>query len=128
MANYKFRDLDLDFLSHPATGDIVGKTDVDAIRRALRNLILFRKGEKPFHPEIASGVKDLLFEPATPITAIRLQNEITRVIKTYEPRVILDSVGVNLNSGGTSFSIDIQFTVQNTLRKGTVSFSLERLR
>lgn len=126
--NFKFRDLDLDFLAHPATGDIVGKTDVDAVRRAVRNLILFRKGDKPFHPEIASGVKDILFEPAVPITAIRLQTEITRVIKTYEPRVLLDKVGVNYTTDGNSFIIDIQFTVQNTLKKGSVTFNLERLR
>ena len=34
----------------------------------MRNLIFTNFGEKPFHPEIGSGVRDMLFENMTPIT------------------------------------------------------------
>jgi len=125
---WKFRDIDLDFLSHPATGDLVAKTNEDAVKRSLRNLLRFRRGDKPFHPEINSGVYDLMFEPATPMTAIRLQQEITRVIEKYETRVILDRVGVDLESGGNSLIINIKFTMKNSLRQSALTFSLERLR
>lgn len=128
MTSFKFSDLDLDFLAHPATGDIVVATDDAAIKRSLKNLIRFKKGDKPFHPEIVSGVTDLLFEPATPITSIRIQQEITRVINRYEKRVILDDVGVNFESSGNSFIIDIKYTIRSTLRAGSFVFSLERLR
>ena len=127
MATDRFKDIDLNFIAHPATGDISTKTNEEAIRRALRNLIQLRTGEKPFHPEIASGVRDLLFEPATPLTAIRIQNEIERVIRTYEPRVVLNNVRADLNTDGNSFSISISFNVKNVISPSRLSFSLERL-
>ncbi len=127
MATDRFKDIDLNFIAHPATGDISIKTNEEAIRRALRNLIQLRTGEKPFHPEIASGVRDLLFEPATPLTAIRIQNEIERVIRTYEPRVVLNNVRADLNTDGNSFSISISFNVKNVISPSRLSFSLERL-
>ena len=45
-------DLDLDFTAHPVTKDIVRKTNVEAVKRSVRNLIRTNMYERPFHPEI----------------------------------------------------------------------------
>jgi phage baseplate assembly protein W len=123
----RYRDIDLNFLIDPVTGDVSTRTNEAAIKRALRNLILLKRGDKPFHPEISSGVTDLLFEPATPMTAIRIQNEIQRVIKAYEPRVTLNTVNVDLNRDGNSFTVSMSYSVKNTLKPDQFTFSLERL-
>ena len=62
----RFFDLDLDFVQHPITKDIVRKTDVEAVKRSVRNLILTNRYEKHFHPEIDGGVTRHLFGLSTP--------------------------------------------------------------
>lgn len=123
----RYLDLDLNFSIDPINGDVSTKTDDAAIKRALRHLILLRSGDKPFHPEIASNVSNLLFEPATPMTAIRIQNEILRVIRAYEPRVTINTVNVDLNNDGNSFTVSMSYNINNTLTPDQYTFSLERL-
>lgn len=90
-----YKDLNLFFTKHPMTSDVSKVTDVQAIKRSVRNLVLTNKGERLFHPEIGGGVKGALFENFTPITEIELQSAITHVIRTYEPRVKVEEVIVN---------------------------------
>jgi|TARA_R110002096_G_scaffold418056_1_gene621888 phage baseplate assembly protein W len=84
--------------------------------------------EKPFHPEISSDVRDLLFEPATPLTAIRLKKAITEVIESFEPRVDLLQVSISDDIDNNAFNVTIIFRVQNVDRADTITFELERLR
>ena len=72
----KFRDIDLNFQRHPVTNDIVKIEDVDAIKRSVKNLVQTNFYERPFHPELGCGVRDLLFENFTPITGIFLKRKI----------------------------------------------------
>ena len=64
--NY-FTDLDLNFHPNYLDGDVTFKINEEAVKRSLRNLILIRRYEKPFHPEITSGIQDLLFENPNPV-------------------------------------------------------------
>lgn len=124
----RYKDIDLDFIAHPITNDVSTKINQDAIKRSLRNLIQFKRGDKPFHPEIASGVSDLLFEPAGAITTIRLKQEIERVITDYEPRVSLNRILVNLNDSNNSYDITIRFNILNEVQSVELKFALQRLR
>ena len=57
-----YKDLNLNFGRHPVTKQINVLTDAAAVKRSVRNLVQIGQYEKPFHPEIASGVRDVLFE------------------------------------------------------------------
>ena len=87
----QYRDLDL-FFSRKSNKDVNKVTDIEAVKRSVRNLVLLNSYEKPFHPEIASGVRDMLFELMTPVTAQILARKIEDVINNFEPRARL--VGV----------------------------------
>ena len=128
MNESRYRDLDLNFIKHPVTLDLSTKTDGEAIKRSLRNLVLTNIYEKPFHPEISSDVRDLLFEPATPLTAIRLKKAITEVIENFEPRIDLLEVSIWDDIDNNAFNVTIIFRVQNVDRSDTITFELERLR
>ena len=88
-----YKDLNLNFGRHPVTKQVQTLTDA-AVKRSVRNLVQIGEYEKPFHPEIASGVRDVLFENMTPFTANALQRKITDVITNFEPRALLTSVEV----------------------------------
>ena len=56
----KYVDLDLFFGRKSSNSDVQDLTNIKAVKRSVRNLILTNFGEKPFHPEIGSGVRDML--------------------------------------------------------------------
>ena len=124
----RYRDLDLDFIPHPITKDISIKTNDQAVRRSVRNLVLTNAYEKPFHPEISSDVRGLLFELATPLTAIRMKNAIKEVIENFEPRAQLLDISVSNNIDNNAFDVTVSFRVVNQDNVEELSFSLERLR
>ena len=56
-ANRIYKDLDLNFGRNVVTGDVNKLTDVEAVKRSVRNLINTSHFERPFHPEIGSDVR-----------------------------------------------------------------------
>ena len=84
-----YKDLNLNFTKHPIKKDVIPLTDAAAVKRSVRNLVQYGHFEKPFHPEIGSGVRDMLFENMTPFTANTLARKIEDVITNFEPRALL---------------------------------------
>ena len=124
-----YSDLDLFFGKKSSNSDIQTVTDVQAVKRSIRNLILLNHYEKPFHPEIASGVRDMLFELMTPVTAQILARKIEDVINNYEPRARLVGVTAIPNLDRNAYEVSIEFYVVNTPTELVdLSIMLERLR
>jgi len=125
----QYRDLDLFFGRKPVSGDVNILTDITNIKRAVRNLVLTNIYEKPFHPEIGSGVRDLLFENMTPLTSIILSKKVEEVIENFEPRVRLMSVSARPDLDQNSYEMTIEFFIINAPTElVTVDVFLERLR
>ena len=110
----KYKDLDLFFAKKQGSGDISMITDVEAVKRSIRNLVLTNFYEKPFHPEIGSGVRDMLFENMSPVTAVVLAKKIEDVIENFEPRARLIGVRSLPNLDRNEYEVTIEFFVVNT--------------
>ena len=124
-----FKDINLNFTKHPITGDISKLTNVEAVKRSVRNLVNTNFYERPFHPEIGSDVRAILFEPVTPVTADVLKRYVEDVIGNFEPRAEVISVNVNANPDSNSYGVEIQFYIVNASSGlETVNLFLERLR
>lgn len=123
-----FSDLNLNFTKNPATKDIARLTDIDAVKRSVRNLVLTNRFERPFHPEIGSSVRDLLFENVSPLAAVLLKDRIAEVITNYEPRAGLVDVNVNDRSDNNEYVVTISFYVLNSPEPTDVTVYLQRLR
>ena len=128
---YIYKDLSLFFTPNPVSGDVTMVTDVQDIKRSVRNLVLTNRFEKPFHPEIASHVRDLLFERFTPITFNLLRNRIETVLANYEPRVSVTDIEID-DSGramdNNELNVRIFFTLRNDPQIQSVDILLERIR
>lgn len=109
-----FIDLDLNFGAHPVTGDVTVVYDEQAIKGSIRNLILTSNYERPFHPEIGSQIKSLLFEPDTPLLPIVMRKAIQQTIENFEPRVEVIDVTVNSSPDSNSLYVSIEFKIINT--------------
>ena len=109
----QYRDLDLFFSRKQGSGDVNRITDVEAVKRSVRNLVLTNFYEKPFHPEIGSGVRDMLFENMSPLTAVVLAKKVEDVIENFEPRARLIGVRALPNLDRNEYELTIEFFVVN---------------
>ena len=125
----QYSDLDLNFTKKSSNSDVNKITDVQAVKRSLRNLVLLNYYEKPFHPEIAGGIREMLFELMTPTTAAIIARKVEDVIKNYEPRARLVGVRAQPDFDDNSYNISIEFYVVNAPTELVdMSVMLERLR
>mgnify|MGYP000729362659 FL=1 len=127
-ANRIYKDLDLNFGRNVVTGDVNKLTDVEAVKRSVRNLINTSHFERPFHPEIGSDVRRMLFEPMTPLTALNLQRKVGEVLNNFEPRIKLVQILARPNLDRNSYHLTIMFYVIGSSEPITVETFLERLR
>lgn len=123
-----YSDLNLLFSRHPVSGDVTMKNDEDAIRASLRNLLLTRHYERPFHPEIGCQLHSLLFENFNPITIQTMKKTINDVVTKFEPRVTLLEVRLRDKSDENAIDVDIIFRIKNSDRPVTLSTYLTRVR
>ena len=123
------RDLDLFFYRKQGSDDVNKVTGVEAVKRSVRNLVLTNFYEKPFHPEIGSGVRDMLFENMTPVTSHILARKIEDVILNFEPRARLVGVRAEPILDRNTYEVTIEFYVVNQPTELVdLSVMLERLR
>jgi phage baseplate assembly protein W len=123
-----YKDLNLDFQQNSATKDIQRVEDVEAVKRSVRNLISLNHYEKPFHPEIGSNLRGMLFENITPQISHYIGKQIEFLIKNYEPRCKLVEVDNRPNLDRNGYSVSISFYVVNVPNPVQVETFLERLR
>jgi len=125
----QYSDLDLFFGKKPVGSDISKITDIQAVKRSLRNLVNLNTFEKPFHPEIAGGIREMLFENMTPMVAAVLARKIEDVIENFEPRARLVSVRALPDFDRNIYNVSIEFYVVNAPTELVdLSVMLERLR
>ena len=125
----QYTDLDLFFAKKATSKDISKVTDIQAVKRSVRNLVLTNHYEKPFHPEISSNVRDTLFELLTPVTAIILARQVQDVIENFEPRARLVGVRAYPDLDRNAYEVSVEFYVVNTPTELVdLSIMLERLR
>ena len=133
LTTYTYRDFSLFFTKNPVTGDVSTITDVADVKRSVRNLVLTNEFDRPFHPEIASHVRDLLFQPFTVITYNLLRDRIEKVIEIYEPRARVTRIVIDdrkfQNMDNNTLSVKIFFYMNNApTNEEEVDIMLERIR
>ena len=123
-----YKDLNLDFQINTATKDIQKITDVESVKRAVRNLVNLNHYEKPFHPEIGSNLRAMVFENMTPQMNVLISRQIEELIQNYEPRARLIQVKTLPLFDRNAYAVSINFQVVNQPEPVVVETLLERLR
>lgn len=126
--NRSYSDLDVLFQPHPLFGDIIPLKDLDAIKRAVTNLILTDRGERPFQPDLGSNIRGLLFEPADFFTIEEIKTRIKRVLEKYEPRIDNIQVNVTDQSDENRYFVTLNFRIINVQEQVEITIPLERIR
>jgi len=122
------RDLDLSLKIHPVRKDLNVLRDDNAIKNAVKNLLITNAFERPFQPQLGANLRGLLFEPADAITRIALKENVRNVIKDYEPRVKVLSIAINDLSDQNAYRLTVKFLIKEYDTQDSVEILLRRLR
>jgi phage baseplate assembly protein W len=123
-----YSDFNHTFLAHPQTGQISRKTNVDAVKLAIRNLVLTNKYERLRRPNFGGNVSRYLFENVEPMLMIELQDHVKWLIETYEPRARVIDVVATLSSDELTIHMNITFSVVTTVDPQSLDLTLYRVR
>jgi phage baseplate assembly protein W len=123
-----YKDLPLDLLPHPVTGDIRPVTDSVAVKRALRRLLLTQPGEKPFDPKYGSDVTSKLFDTIDVYNKRAIEDKIYNTIVKYEPRVQVLKIEVDeeqlINNG---MNVVIEYRLRNSTQIESLNTFISRV-
>ena len=124
-----FSDVNVSFTPHPVTGKLPVLKNADAVKRAVRNLILTNFGERPYEPLYGGNVRALLFENTDdPLLDSLIQTRIEAAIENFEPRAKVDRVVVDVKPDSNALVIKIRFTILNERFPVDLEIAIERVR
>lgn len=124
-----FKDLSVTFKKHPVSDDLVTVKDKAAIVQSITALLLTAKGERPFQPQLGSGIRKMLFEPLDYGSANVIRSEIRNVLNAYEPRISVNNITCFPDMLNNGYEVELSYTIVG--RDDTpiaVEFFLERTR
>ena len=123
-----YSDLDFDFTRHPVTGDIIKVVDATSVKRGIRNILLTENTERLFQPEVGSGIKGLLFEQMSDITAQLLEDQVRAAIESWEDRAEVLEIIVTPDEDYNRYTVAVTFRIVNQLEEQALEVYLQRER
>ena len=109
-----FKDLSVTFKKHPVTDDLVTVKDKAAVAQSIKGLLLTRRGERPFQPDLGSGLQNLLFEPLDYGSGALIKKEIKETLSTYEPRIQITNLECYPDSGNNGYEVLLEYCLLYT--------------
>lgn len=123
-----FSDIPLNLDVHPVTKDLLRVTNNNAVKQAVKILVLTNFYERLYQPRLGSNVPDQLFENFDPLTEEDVKEGIEQVLRNFEPRCELLGVEVNADEDRNTLIATIEFRVINQVDPTSVDVFLERIR
>jgi uncharacterized protein len=92
------------------------------VRQAILIILQTEHGERVMRPEFGAGLRDFVFEPATPATMARLKKRVEEALIDWEPRISLNEVTVSISDERNRLSIDVGYRVRATNTTGNLVY------
>ncbi len=121
-----FSDISLSMKRNPVTKDLDEITNEEAVQASILNILATGPYERLFRPDLGAGLKEMLFEPMTNLTATRMENRIRSAVASQEPRVSVKTVTVIPNEEKQLYDIFVTCTILDTTQEVEVSQVLQR--
>ena len=106
-----FKDLSITFKKHPVTDDLVTVKDKSAIAQSITNLLMTRKGERPFQPTLGSGLDNILFEPLDYGSAALIKKEIRETLNRFEPRISITKLMCYPDLMNNGYEVELEYKI-----------------
>lgn len=115
----------------PGNGNMFAQSfsSFEAAKSNLKNLLLTRKGERPFQPDFGTGLARLLFEPLVEgVLEEKLESAITTSVNFWLPYIDIDEIEVKMTDemkDRNTAVIKIKFSVGGQFETQELTFNIE---
>lgn len=123
-----YADINSEFQIHPNTKDLSVVDNEDAVKGAIRNILLTRRGERFFNPSLGSDIHRILFENASSAAESDLRTFITTALENFEPRARLLRLNISSYPDENGYVITLVISVINRTEPVTMNILLDRIR
>ena len=123
-----FTDFNNSLAIHPIKKDLAVKTDVEAVKQSIKNLVLTNKMERPFQPTLGCDIRRALFENISPATIVFAKQAIVETLERHEPRCNIINIKASADDENNALYITIVFSVINSNDVNELNLVLERVR
>ena len=127
-ARRTFSDVNWNLETHPITQDVMKVYDANAVKAAVKHLVITEFYGRPFHPEIGSSVAGLLFEPWSPIINKAVEVTVKDIINAHEPRATVQKVEAEFDDSTNTYRVTVNFWMNALMQEATADILLERAR
>ena len=124
----EYQDLDFDFTANPITGDVAKVKNVTSVKRGIHNILMTENSERLFQPEVGSGLKNLLFEQMSDLTAQLLEDEVRSAIDAWENRAQIISIELFPEEEYNRYRVAVIFRIVNDPKEQQTEVLLSRER
>jgi phage baseplate assembly protein W len=101
----------------------------EAAKSNLKNLLLTRKGERPFQPDFGTGLAALLFEPLTDgVLEDKIEDAITTSVNYWLPYIDIDEIEVQMTDEMKDLNraiVKLKFSVGGQFKEQEITFNIE---
>lgn len=123
-----YSDINFAFTPNPLTGDISRTTNEEAVKQAIKNIVLTDRYERICNPGFGCDVRKLLFENFSGITITLVRKMIIDAVANFEPRCNILDVKVDGDPDSHGLTITVIFSLINKETPTVLSFYLTRVR
>ena len=123
-----YSDFLVNLNAHPETKALTKNTNDEAVKKAVRNLILTNKGERLYNPEFGCDLRNLLFENMNEMTAEEIRLKIADALTKHEPRVRVIDIAVVPDEIANGYYVGLYLEVINSITPITINITLYRVR
>jgi len=124
----RYSDLNLQMIPHPQKKDVLPIFGEQAVKNAIRTLLLTNFMERPFQPTLGANLRSLLFEPNDAVTRLALKDAVRNVLERNEPRIENVNVVIEPTNNENAYRVVVVFSIKETDSVQDVEINLRRLR
>jgi len=108
------KDINIKFNVNSVNGDIGIVTGKYVVQQSIANLVKTITGERPYKPEIGSGINKLLGEPLSNVNAALIKEQLKQMINTYEDRAEIIDITSLINNEQQCYKMTLSYTIVNS--------------
>ena len=123
----QYSDLDLFFTKKTVGNDVNKVTDIQAVKRSVRNILLTNNYERPFKPNFGANLRSQLFELDGIGSKRRITKDIIESLSVLEPRIGNIKVDIS-DSEANNIDVRVSYVIRNGLKQSSVDFTVSRVR
>tara|TARA_B110000259_G_scaffold48944_1_gene57207 strand:- start:291 stop:728 length:438 start_codon:yes stop_codon:yes gene_type:complete len=95
--------------------------DIDLVKQDIINHFYIRKGEKLENPNFGTIIWDMIFEQFTPEVKDLIAQDVQDIIN-YDPRIVVNQIGVDSTEMGIRIQADITYVPFNVTERMQFDF------